>query len=177
MRPVSEAPEGAFEPEPDLDALVLTKDAPGRVVLLLGGDVDKASMKVRIRRDEFIGTISLALHAGGTETLDFLTWDGSTMVLGARRDARDEELASEPATGDSGWHEMELVVAGTHFRGYLDGSWWFMDTPTQRPSDRLPSCSTAPARSDSTTFASFPSTNNRSAVSELSDRHPSQETR
>jgi len=168
VRPVSEAPEGAFdpEPEPDLDALrptvgadgtfrwrfqpgaeavleefltaeggalpaatvenreaalVLTKDTPGRVALVVGGDVDKASIKVRIRRDEFTGTISLALHSGGTETLDFLSWDGSTMVLGARRGAQDEELASELATADAGWHEIELVAAGTHFRGYLDG--------------------------------------------------------
>lgn len=169
VRPVSEAPEGAFEPAPEPDlhalgptvgadgefrwrfqpgaeavlsefltpqggalpeatvenreaALVLTKDTPGRVALLIGADIDQASMKVRIRRDEFVGTIGLALHVGGTDILDFLTWDGSMMVLGVRRDALDEELASEPTTTDAaGWHEIELVAAGTHFRGYLDG--------------------------------------------------------
>ena len=168
VRPVSEAPEGAFEPqpEPDLDALgptvaadgsfrwrfqpgaeavleefltaeggalpeatvenreaalVLTKDTPGRLALLVGADVDQASMKVRIRRDEFNGAISLALHVAGTDTLDFLTWDGATMVLGTRRDNLDQELASEAASAEAGWHEIELVAAGTHFRGYLDG--------------------------------------------------------
>ena len=168
VRPVSEAPEGAFDPEPEPDlgalgptvgadggfrwrfrpgaeevldvffkaqggqlpeaivesreaALVLTKDIPERVLLLVGADVGEASIKARIRRDEFSGTIGLALHVGGSDTLDFLTWDGSTMVLGARRNARDEQLASEPTAGDGGWHEIELVAAGTHFRGYLDG--------------------------------------------------------
>ncbi len=168
VRPVRQAPDGAFdpEPEPDLDALgpsvdadgafrwrfregaaailgefvtpaegalpeatvesreaalVLTKVAPERTVLRLGAAVDKASMKIRFHRDEFVGTIGLLLHVDDSGTLEFLTWNGSMIVLGVRRAALDEELASAPAAVGPGWHEIELVAAGTHFRGYLDG--------------------------------------------------------
>ena len=102
-------------------ALVLTKVTPERTVLRLGDAVDTVSMKMRVRRDGFAGTIGLGLHANDAATLDYLVWDGSTLTLGVRRDGRDEALASAPTTTANGWHEIELVATGTHFRGYIDG--------------------------------------------------------
>lgn len=167
VRPVREAPPGAFDPEPVADpadlgpvvgddgalrwrfqegaaavlgefmtasegelpeaavesreaSLVLTRNEPARTVLQIGAVVDQASIKIRLQRDEFVGTIGLGLHAGEDGPLEFATWDGETVVLGVRRDGRQQELSSAAASA-GGWHEFELVAAGTHFRVYLDG--------------------------------------------------------
>lgn len=168
VRPVREAPVGAFEPEPELDvaalgptldgvgawrwrfqpgaagvldrflrplegelpaatvetqqaALVLTKDTEQRSVLTFGEPVDSASFKMRVRADAFHGAIALGLHAGGANTLDYLSWDGLMLTLGTRRAGADQVLARGELTASDGWHELELVAAGTHYRGYFDG--------------------------------------------------------
>lgn len=167
VRPVREAPEGAFDPLPEPDpavlgptvgkdgsvrwtfqegaesvldrflaplegaipmasvesqraALVFTKDHPERAVLALGDPIEGASMRLRVRRDGFQGIVGLALHAGD-ETLDYALWDGATLTLGVQRHGVDEILDSAPTATRDGWHEIELVAAGTHYRAYLDG--------------------------------------------------------
>lgn len=102
-------------------SLVLVKDTPGRTVLRLGSAMDQSSIKVRVLRDDFIGAIGLGLHVGDAGPLEFATWDGATMALGVLRDREVQPLASAAAAAGAGWHELELVAAGTHFRAYLDG--------------------------------------------------------
>lgn len=167
VRAVREAPEGAFEPEPEPDpaelgptrgedgglrwrfrpgaeeiltshleaisgtipeAMVETRQAalvlqprPGRPSLLaLGERHGDVNVRASVNLTGFSGRIGLLHHLDG-EDYGFLLVDSGRLRLGRRVGGQEEifdEVALEIADG---WHELEVVAAGDHFRGYLDG--------------------------------------------------------
>lgn len=168
VRPVREAPEGTFEPEPEIDpgelgpvrsdngalrwrfqpgaervlgenltalrgslpaatvqtreaALVLEPSAADGVsVLALDREYDQVNVRISFERQAFEGALGLLHHIRGDD-YDFLILDADSLRLGRR--VGGEETLLDQVTIDltHGWHELEVVAAGDHFRGYLDG--------------------------------------------------------
>lgn len=166
VRPVREAPEGAFEPEPEIDprelgparsedgslrwrfqpgaervlaehlsvvrgawptamvqareaALVLEPSA-GPTILALEPEYDLVNLRISFEGREFDGALGLLHHIRGDD-YDYLILDGGSLRLGRRAAGEDTVLERAEIELSPGWHELEVVAAGDHFRGYVDG--------------------------------------------------------
>ncbi len=168
VRPVREAPEGAFAPEPEIDpsqvspllsedgslrwdfppgaeqvlgqaveviagtlpeatvearasSLVLTLPEAAAPVLALGAPLENLRASLSVNLDAFDGSLALLHHVGGPDSYGYLRWDGRSLLLGQVVAGRAEEFDRATVEAASGWHQLTVVAAGRHLRGYLDG--------------------------------------------------------
>lgn len=102
-------------------ALVLEMNADEPVLLAFGEELADSRVGVMVNLDEFDGTFALLHHVAGADTYDSLVVEPDRLFLGRRRADGVSVLGEEAALDASGWHLFEVVGAGTHLRGYLDG--------------------------------------------------------
>ena len=102
-------------------ALVLEMNGNETVLLAFGEDMADSRVGAMVNLDESDGTFALLHHVTGANAYDSLVIEPESLLLGRRRGTEVSVLGEEAAVGVSGWHLFEVVGAGTHLRGYLDG--------------------------------------------------------
>ncbi len=102
-------------------ALVLDLLAADRRLLTLGPAFENVSVQVEVDPTDFEGSFAIAHHVVDDGNFEFLRMRGGALELGRFRGGEEEILDVDDFDRPSGFFQLEVVGATTHFRGYVDG--------------------------------------------------------
>ena len=102
-------------------ALVLEITPIDPILLVFGEVVADVRVGVMVNLDDFDGTFGVLHHVAGSDSYDLLMVENGNLALARHRHQGDSTAGDATVATLTGWHLIEAVGVGGHFRGYLDG--------------------------------------------------------